>query len=79
MLRDLREELAVAKEECNERQSEVDELTELLRDANQSKEQYRNWWINEVQFTKLILSKVPNPNEDWDLLRASQSHYLGRF
>ncbi|KAH6891572.1 hypothetical protein BKA70DRAFT_1234162 [Coprinopsis sp. MPI-PUGE-AT-0042] len=58
---------------------EVENLTERLDDANASKEQYRSWWINEVQFTKVILSKVPNANQDWDLVRTSQSHYLGRY
>jgi chromosome segregation ATPase len=78
-LRDLREELSIVKNDCEERQGEVDDLTERLQEATRIQEQYRNWWINEVQFTKLILSKVPNANEDWDLMRTSQSHYLGRF
>jgi predicted RNase H-like nuclease (RuvC/YqgF family) len=78
-LRTAREELAVAKEEAGERQSEIEGLTAQLESANAAQEQYRNWWINEVQFTKLILSKVPNANQDWDLIRTSQSHYLGRY
>ncbi|KAH6881004.1 hypothetical protein BKA70DRAFT_1446864 [Coprinopsis sp. MPI-PUGE-AT-0042] len=78
-LRNTREELGIAKEELKEVREEVADLTERLEAANASKEQYRNWWINEVQFTKLILNKVPHPNQDWDLVRTSQSHYLGRF
>ncbi|KAH6909848.1 hypothetical protein BKA70DRAFT_1425564 [Coprinopsis sp. MPI-PUGE-AT-0042] len=79
MLRNAREELAVAKEELGEKQGEIESLTERLEGASASKEQYRSWWINEVQFTKVILSKVPNANQDWDLVRTSQSHYLGRY
>ncbi|KAH6880948.1 hypothetical protein BKA70DRAFT_1238471 [Coprinopsis sp. MPI-PUGE-AT-0042] len=78
-LRTAREELAMAKEELSEKQGEIEQLTEHLDGANVSKEQYRNWWINEVQFTKIILSKVPNANQDWDLVRSSQTHYLGRY
>ncbi|KAH6871352.1 hypothetical protein BKA70DRAFT_1241837 [Coprinopsis sp. MPI-PUGE-AT-0042] len=69
LLRTAREELAVAKEEVGEKQGEIEDLTARLECANVSKEQYRNWWINEVQFTKVILSKVPNANQDWDLGR----------
>ncbi|KAH6886606.1 hypothetical protein BKA70DRAFT_1444307 [Coprinopsis sp. MPI-PUGE-AT-0042] len=78
-LRNTREELGIAKEELKEMREELADLTERLEVSNASKEQYRNWWINEVQFTKLILNKVPHPNQDWDLIRTSQSHYLGRF
>ncbi|KAH6869011.1 hypothetical protein BKA70DRAFT_1242613 [Coprinopsis sp. MPI-PUGE-AT-0042] len=78
-LRNTREELGITKEELKEVREELADLTEQLETANTSKEQYRNWWINEVQFTKLILNKVPHPNQDWDLIHTSQSHYLGRF
>ncbi|KAH6885039.1 hypothetical protein BKA70DRAFT_1237479 [Coprinopsis sp. MPI-PUGE-AT-0042] len=78
-LRVAREDLVVAKQELEEAQGEIAELMERLEHANTTGEQYRNWWINEVQFTKIILSKVPNANQDWDLVRSSQSHYLGRF
>ncbi|KAH6912316.1 hypothetical protein BKA70DRAFT_1219448 [Coprinopsis sp. MPI-PUGE-AT-0042] len=73
LLRTAREELAVAKEEVGEKQGEIEDLTARLECANVSKEQYRNWWINEVQFTKVILSKVPNANQDWDLGAAKTS------
>ncbi|KAH6885577.1 hypothetical protein BKA70DRAFT_1444966 [Coprinopsis sp. MPI-PUGE-AT-0042] len=79
LLQTAREELAVAKEEVGEKEEEVADLTAQLESANASKDQYRSWWINEVQFTKVILSKVPNANQDWDLVRTSQSHYLGRY
>ncbi|KAH6913102.1 hypothetical protein BKA70DRAFT_1218104 [Coprinopsis sp. MPI-PUGE-AT-0042] len=68
-----------AHEQLEEAREEVEQLTERLEKAEQDVQQYRNWWLNEVQFTKLILNKVPNRNADWDLVRASQSHYLGRF
>ncbi|KAH6907339.1 hypothetical protein BKA70DRAFT_1428312 [Coprinopsis sp. MPI-PUGE-AT-0042] len=79
LLRKTREDLRIAREELEESRGEVADLTERLEAAGVTKEQYRNWWINEVQFTKLILTKVPTPNQDWDLVRSSQSHYLGRF
>ncbi|KAH6883802.1 hypothetical protein BKA70DRAFT_1238228 [Coprinopsis sp. MPI-PUGE-AT-0042] len=79
LLRKTREDLRIAKEELEEMRGEVADLTKSLEAETVTKEQYRNWWINEVQFTKLILTKVPTPNQDWDLVRSSQSHYLGRF
>jgi chromosome segregation ATPase len=74
-----KEDIAVAIRERDEAQEEIADLTDRLEKANTSVEQYRNWWVNEVQFTKLILNKVPNANQDWDLVRTSQAHYLGRF
>ncbi|KAH6893802.1 hypothetical protein BKA70DRAFT_1233149 [Coprinopsis sp. MPI-PUGE-AT-0042] len=68
VLRETREELRIAKEELQEARGEAQELNERLESASASQEQYRNWWINEVQFTKLILTKVPRPNQDWDLV-----------
>ncbi|KAH6907233.1 hypothetical protein BKA70DRAFT_1223591 [Coprinopsis sp. MPI-PUGE-AT-0042] len=64
----IRRELADTKEELGELSSEMDELKERLEKAESETSQYRNWWLNEVQFTKLILTKVPNANQDWDLL-----------
>ncbi|KAH6901820.1 hypothetical protein BKA70DRAFT_1435825 [Coprinopsis sp. MPI-PUGE-AT-0042] len=78
-LRVARDDLIVAKQELDEAQGEIAELTDRLDHANMTGDQYHNWWINEVQFTKIILSKIPNANQDWDLVRSSQSHYLGRF
>jgi flagellar motility protein MotE (MotC chaperone) len=78
-LRKAREQLKIATEESQEMKEEIADLTKRLENAEREKAQYRNWWINEVQFTKLILAKVPGPNQDWDLVRTSQSHYLGRF
>jgi predicted nucleic acid-binding Zn-ribbon protein len=74
-----RGELADSKAQVEELNTEIDELKERLEGAENQMSQYRNWWLNEVQFTKLILNKVPNANQDWDLVRTSQSHYLGRF
>ncbi|KAH6890797.1 hypothetical protein BKA70DRAFT_1234419 [Coprinopsis sp. MPI-PUGE-AT-0042] len=74
-----RESLAEVKQQLEESREEVDEITARLVVLEKDVQQYRNWWLNEVQFTKLILNKLPNANEDWDLVRTSQSHYLGRF
>ncbi|KAH6905098.1 hypothetical protein BKA70DRAFT_1225885 [Coprinopsis sp. MPI-PUGE-AT-0042] len=68
-----------SQQELEEAREEIEQLTERLDKAEHDVQQYRNWWFNEVQFTKLILNKVPNANADWDLVRTSQSHYLGRF
>ncbi|KAH6904930.1 hypothetical protein BKA70DRAFT_1431514 [Coprinopsis sp. MPI-PUGE-AT-0042] len=74
-----RSELADSKAQVKELNAEIDELKDQLERTEKQMNQYRNWWLNEVQFTKLILNKVPNANQDWDLVRTSQSHYLGRF
>ncbi|KAH6912485.1 hypothetical protein BKA70DRAFT_1422055 [Coprinopsis sp. MPI-PUGE-AT-0042] len=74
-----REKLAEANQQLEESREEVEELTGRLAALEKDVQQYRNWWLNEIQFTKLILNKIPNANEDWDLVRTSQSHYLGRF
>ena len=58
---------------------DIDSLTERLRVAEKGKEEYRGLWINEVQFTKLILNKVPNREQDRELVRAAQAHYFGHF
>jgi predicted nuclease with TOPRIM domain len=78
-LRDMRETLADSKQQLEESCEESDDLKERLETMDVQMQQYWNWWLNEVQFTKVILSKVPNANQDWDLVRESQSHYLGRF
>jgi uncharacterized coiled-coil protein SlyX len=78
-LREMREKLADSKQQFEESCEESDELRERLDTMDVQMRQYRNWWLNEVQFTKVILNKVPNANQDWDLVRESQSHYLGRF
>jgi chromosome segregation ATPase len=70
---------AEAHQQLEEVREELEQLQARLEKAERDVQQYRNWWLNEVQFTKLILNKVPNANQDWDLVRTSQSHYLGRF
>ncbi|KAH6904738.1 hypothetical protein BKA70DRAFT_1432056 [Coprinopsis sp. MPI-PUGE-AT-0042] len=70
--KDLKERLAELEEELEEKQTTVETL-------KKSELQYRNWWLNEVQFTKVILNKVPNPNRDIELVRASQAHYVGHY
>ncbi|KAH6879638.1 hypothetical protein BKA70DRAFT_1239232 [Coprinopsis sp. MPI-PUGE-AT-0042] len=75
----VKEEVAQIKQQRAEVQQELDEKEEELVNSKKNEEQYRNWWLNEIQFTKLLLNKVPNPNRDINLVRASQAHYLGHY
>jgi DNA-binding transcriptional regulator GbsR (MarR family) len=74
-----REELHEAKQQFSELEKEMDEKEEELTTLRRNEQQYRNWWLNEIQFTKLLLNKVPNPNRDIELVRTSQAHYLGHY
>ncbi|KAH6903656.1 hypothetical protein BKA70DRAFT_1433284 [Coprinopsis sp. MPI-PUGE-AT-0042] len=74
-----REELGGAKQQFSELEKELEEKEEELTTLRKNEQQYRNWWLNEIQFTKLLLNKVPNPNRDIELVRASQAHYLGHY
>ncbi|KAH6907244.1 hypothetical protein BKA70DRAFT_1428214 [Coprinopsis sp. MPI-PUGE-AT-0042] len=72
-------EVKALKERIVELDEEL-ELKQSMLDGSQKNEvQYRNWWLNEIQFTKLLLNKIPNPNRDIDLVRASQAHYVGHY
>ncbi|KAH6883623.1 hypothetical protein BKA70DRAFT_1238324 [Coprinopsis sp. MPI-PUGE-AT-0042] len=68
----LKERIAELDEEAEEKQSRLDQ-------SEKNEVQYRNWWLNEIQFTKLLLNKIPNPNRDIDLVRTSQAHYVGHY
>ncbi|KAH6883747.1 hypothetical protein BKA70DRAFT_1238172 [Coprinopsis sp. MPI-PUGE-AT-0042] len=70
--KDLKERLTELEEELEGKDSEIKRL-------EKSELQYRNWWLNEIQFTKLLLNKIPDPNRDIDLVRTSQAHYLGHY
>jgi peptidoglycan hydrolase CwlO-like protein len=76
---DLRTEIQQLKGEMEAMEKESDEKDELLNAKTRDVEQYRNWWLNEVQFMKLLLNKIPEPNRDVDLVRTSQAHYLGHY
>jgi chromosome segregation ATPase len=83
---DLRNEVEKAKQECAEYRQELDqkdheleEKEEELQRVRKEEEQYRNWWLNEIQFTKLLLNKIPDPKRDMDLVRTSQAHYVGHY
>lgn len=76
---DLKSDMKGLKGEIQTLEEQADEKDAVLAKAQQDLEQYRNWWLGEVQFTKLILNKVPKPNEDIELVRQSQSHYLGHY
>ncbi|KAH6869036.1 hypothetical protein BKA70DRAFT_1452234 [Coprinopsis sp. MPI-PUGE-AT-0042] len=75
----VKEEVAQVKQQRAEVQNELDEKEEELANSKKNEQQYRNWWLNEIQFTKLLLNKIPDPNRDIDLVRASQAHYLGHY
>ncbi|KAH6904054.1 hypothetical protein BKA70DRAFT_1227049 [Coprinopsis sp. MPI-PUGE-AT-0042] len=75
----IKDELEAAKQQCAELQQELEEKESSLKRVRESESQYRNWWLNEIQFTKLLLNKVPNPNRDMDLVRTSQAHYVGHY
>jgi hypothetical protein len=76
---DLRTELRHVKKEIEVAERDSDRKDELLDAARKEAEQYRTWWLNEIQFMKLMLNKVPEPNKDIDLVRMSQAHYLGHY
>jgi chromosome segregation ATPase len=76
---DLRSELQQAKRDAEMMERECDQKEERLDAAMRDVEQYRNWWLNEIQFMKLMLNKIPEPNRDINLVRAAQAHYLGHF
>ncbi|KAH6905467.1 hypothetical protein BKA70DRAFT_1225830 [Coprinopsis sp. MPI-PUGE-AT-0042] len=74
-----REERDQARQQCTELNEELAQKDDDLTAARKNELQYRNWWLNEIQFTKLLLNKVPEPNRDIELVRASQAHYLGHY
>ncbi|KAH6891957.1 hypothetical protein BKA70DRAFT_1233752 [Coprinopsis sp. MPI-PUGE-AT-0042] len=76
---DLRTEMQHMKSDIERLEKESDKKDEMLEVAAQDVEQYRAWWLNEIQFMKLLLNKIPEPNRDIELVRASQAHYLGHY
>ncbi|KAH6896067.1 hypothetical protein BKA70DRAFT_1231978 [Coprinopsis sp. MPI-PUGE-AT-0042] len=63
-------EIKALKERIAELDEEVEDKQSMLDESQKNEVQYRNWWLNEIQFTKLLLNKVPNPNRDIDQLVA---------
>ncbi|KAH6899274.1 P-loop containing nucleoside triphosphate hydrolase protein [Coprinopsis sp. MPI-PUGE-AT-0042] len=59
-IKSLKEKIVELEEELEDKELEIQRL-------NKSEVQYRNWWLNEIQFTKLLLNKIPDPNRDIDL------------
>jgi hypothetical protein len=72
-------EIKALKERIAELGEEAEEKQSTLEYSQKNEVQYRNWWLNEIQFTKLLLNKIPDPNRDIDLVRASQAHYVGHY
>ncbi|KAH6888781.1 hypothetical protein BKA70DRAFT_1235309 [Coprinopsis sp. MPI-PUGE-AT-0042] len=56
-----------SKQQIAEMENELEEKAEELERLQKSEKQYRNWWLNEIQFTKLLLNKTPEPNRDIEL------------
>lgn len=75
----VKQECAEYRKELEEKDLELEEKAKELERVQKDQRQYRNWWLNEIQFTKLLLSKIPDPNRDIELVRESQSHYLGHY
>jgi outer membrane protein TolC len=73
-----RDELSQARQQYSELETEMEQKEEEMTTLRKSERQYRGWWLNEIQFTKLLLSRFPEPDRDMELLRASQTHYLDR-
>ncbi|KAH6873862.1 hypothetical protein BKA70DRAFT_1240904 [Coprinopsis sp. MPI-PUGE-AT-0042] len=73
---ELRSKLQQMRKDMETMERESDKKDELLDAARKETEQYRTWWLNEIQFMKLMLNKVPEPNKDLDLVRTAQAHYL---
>ncbi|KAH6891836.1 hypothetical protein BKA70DRAFT_1426585 [Coprinopsis sp. MPI-PUGE-AT-0042] len=78
-MRNLKFEIQQMKADVERMEQDSDKKDEMLEVARKEVEQYRNWWLNEVQFMKLMLNKIPEPNRDMDLVRTSQAHYLGHY
>ncbi|KAH6911950.1 hypothetical protein BKA70DRAFT_1219148 [Coprinopsis sp. MPI-PUGE-AT-0042] len=76
---DAKQECAEYRKELEEKDEELEEKDEELTRVRKEEIQYRNWWLNEIQFMKLLLNKIPDPNRDIELVRASQAHYLGHY
>ncbi|KAH6907819.1 hypothetical protein BKA70DRAFT_1427653 [Coprinopsis sp. MPI-PUGE-AT-0042] len=74
-----RDEVGQLKQQLAELEKELEEKEEALNWSQKNEQQYRNWWLNEIQFTKLLLNKIPDPNRDIELVRSSQAHYLGHY
>ncbi|KAH6871003.1 hypothetical protein BKA70DRAFT_1242078 [Coprinopsis sp. MPI-PUGE-AT-0042] len=64
---DLKTEIQHLKTNIEEVEKESDNKDELLEAAEKDVKQYRNWWLNEIQFMKLLLNKIPEPNRDIEL------------
>ncbi|KAH6888986.1 hypothetical protein BKA70DRAFT_1541093 [Coprinopsis sp. MPI-PUGE-AT-0042] len=70
-----RDELSRTRQQYTEMEMDLDQKEETIAALRKSENQYRNWWLNEIQFTKLLLNKSPEPNRDMELARASQARY----
>lgn len=74
-----RDDLTNSRQHCAEIERELEQKEKALREAESNADQYRLWWMNEIQFTKLICTMRPGPDRDMELTRASQAHYLAKF
>lgn len=75
----LKDEVKSLKERIAEIEEELEDKEVNIQHLAKSEVQYCNWWLNEIQFTKLLLNKIPDPNCDIELVRTSQAHYVGHY
>ncbi|TFK21411.1 hypothetical protein FA15DRAFT_707244 [Coprinopsis marcescibilis] len=83
---ELKAEVQAAKHDSEELEQRIDEAQETmatlkkenkraLETVEKEKERYRKWWLNEIQFTKLLLSMDSTPNRDQEVVKEIQKHY----
>lgn len=69
-----RDSLRRSQQETAETRQEFEIQGEKLLTAQMNANQYRKWWLNEIQFAKLLLS-IADPERDMEVARETQRHY----
>ncbi|TFK17086.1 hypothetical protein FA15DRAFT_661700 [Coprinopsis marcescibilis] len=77
-IKDLKAEIQTAKREYEEMEGKVDRADERFESLQKENEQYWRWWLNKIQFTKLLLSMDhdSNPRHSREIAQEIQRHYL---
>jgi hypothetical protein len=47
------------EDRVTELEQEVEEKTSTIGILEKGKSQYRNWWLNEIRFTRVLLNRDP--------------------